>query len=385
MSALAALTLSLAFLAQPPAAEARPAVINLSNTASDSRNPALGLTSDGAQHVLWEETVDVSPTLSLTYVWHRWWNGATWSPAITVATGSRAAIAIGPDNMPHAAWTDDFGGSQAVFYSRWTGSAWDTPKLVAPGLSGDASQAAIIVDALNTVRVAWGQFDPGLPGYRLYYATAAAGGSGAWSAVPLNGANGGNTPSLALDVTGTLHLAWQAGTFGDNEIYYASLVNTNTVSLSENISQSPGIDSKWPSIVIGADNLPAVVWSESDGAQFDVAGSARRGGIWSAPVNISTSTTDSTVPRLARAGGALVAAWNEAAATPFIQRALGGGSAYGPAGTLLSGGGAWQAVALSGAPDGIVYFAYDGGSGLNGDVYADSFALLRTFLPTIRR
>jgi len=355
VAALGATAFMFALLAQPLPVAARPAAAtNLANTANDSRHPAIVVTG-GAQHVVWEESVDISPTLTVPHIWHRWWNGVTWSPAITVSTGRTPALAVGPDNTVHAAWVDDVvGGSPAIFYSNWNGAAWSLSRQVAPGVSGSASQPAIIVNALNLVQVTWGQFDPGLPGYRLYYATAPGGGSGAWTAVPLNGAKGGNTPAMALDVTGTLHLAWQAGAFGANEIYYASLVNTNTISVAENVSQSPAFDSKWPSLAIGADNLPAIVWSESDGAQFDVVGSAHRGGIWTAPFNISASSMDSTVPRLSRSGGALVAAWNEASAPARIMWSLGTGAAWGPGKSLVAGGGAWYDVALVATPSAAV-------------------------------
>ncbi|MBI5878654.1 MAG: hypothetical protein HZB53_13475 [Chloroflexi bacterium] len=360
-------------------------LVNISNTSTDSRNPALIVAPSGAEHVVWEEMVDISPTLSVKYVWHRWWNGVLWSPAITVGTGSRAALAVGPGNTPHAVWLDDFGGSPSVFYSNWNGSTWAIPKQIA-SLTGSASQPVIVVDAANTVRVAWGQFDPLLPGYRLYYATATAGGAGAWSAVPLNGAAGGNAPSMAVDMTGTLHMAWQTGGFGNGEIYYGTLVNTNTVSIAENISQSPGIDSKWPSLALGVDARPVVVWGEVVSSQYDIMASVRGGGTWTTPGNLSNSAgADSGVPRLALTGSAMTVAWNEATATPSIMWALGSGASWGPAKNLVVGGGGWQAVSLFGAPSGTAYYAYDGGSGPNGDVFADSLALARTFLPVIRR
>src|SRR5512144_3270460 len=131
--------------------QASSTALNLSNSPADSRSPALAVGVGDTRSVVWQEVVAISPTLSATYLRHRAWTGAAWSQVVTISTGTRPALAIGPDGTAHLAWTDDFGGSSQVFYSHWNGSTWSVPKIIAPALSGDATAPAIAVNTANTV------------------------------------------------------------------------------------------------------------------------------------------------------------------------------------------------------------------------------------------
>ena len=356
--------------------------LNLSNTPDDSRNPAIAVATNGARHVVWEETVAISPTLSLTYLQHRFWNGSSWSSSVTVSTGTRAALAVGPDFNVHLAWTDEFDNAIRVFYSNWNGASWSAPQLIVPGLSGDATDPAIVVDGANTVRVAWGQFDAGA--YKIYYATSASGGAGVWSSGPVFNANG-YAPALALDGSGGLYMAWHEGLFGAREIYYATLISA-TWSLSENVSQTASGDSLMPAIALAPGNQPLIAWSEDLSGQLDAHSSIRGAANWLSLANISNSpTADSSRPRLGRAQNDLIVAWNESATPAGIKWAFGRAGRWTSPVTLVSGGGSWGGVAVDSAGDGIVHTVYDGGATANGDVFYTSFNLLHVHLPLIAR
>jgi hypothetical protein len=95
--ALAAAVVCIAWVLHAPPIMAGGLPLNLSNTADDSRNPALAAGADGSRHVVWEEVVMYSQTLTLPQLWRRAWTGAAWTSAISVSTGAEPALAVGPD------------------------------------------------------------------------------------------------------------------------------------------------------------------------------------------------------------------------------------------------------------------------------------------------
>lgn len=375
--------IALIFGAQPargmPLSSGTP--LNLSSTPDDSRNPAIAAGTGGSRHVVWEERVVYSPTLSLKQLWHKASNGVSWTTAISVGTGIQPALAVGPDNRAQLVWADTFSGTSQIFYSQWNGSSWAVPKLIAPGLSGDATAPTVAVNSNNTVYASWGQFNGG--SYSLYLASSAAGGAGPWTALPVPNAVG-DAPTLVMAPGGAVHLAWQRAATSAHAIYYAVL-NGNTWSLPENISQAPGIDSLNPSIALATNGRPLVVWSGAAGGQYEVWSSLRGPSGWSTPINVSNSPDDSMRPHVVRSGSDLLVLWDESTTPGTIDWAFGANGGWSAAKTLVSGGGDWGAVAPAAAPDGTVHYAFDGGLALNGDVFYDSLALAHLFLPLVRR
>jgi len=354
--------------------------LNLSNTAGDSRNPAIAVGDDGSRHVVWEETVVISPSLSLTQLWHRAWTGAAWTSVVSVSTGVEPAIAVGPDHTAHLAWVELFDGTDQVFYSRWNGASWSVPMLIAPGLTGDATAPVVGVDVSNTVYIAWGQ---GSGGYALYLASSSGGGTGLWNALSVPNASG-DAPAMAIARDGTVHLAWQQAATVTHAIYYAAL-SGGTWSLPENISQRPGIDDATPSMALGEDGNPVVVWSGAPGGAYEVW-SSRRAPVWSAPANVSNSPDDSGQPRIVQTRSDSVVMWDEATTPATIDWAFGARGAWTARKTLVAAGGDWGAVAPAAGPDGTVHYVYDGGPDLNnGDVFYDVVGLARVYLPLLRR
>jgi hypothetical protein len=381
---LLALSMAMQVRAAPPATpdNAAVAALNLSNSATDSRNPAIAVGSGSARSVVWEETVDISPTLSMTFLRHRAWNGVAWTPVVTVSTGSRPDLAIGPDGIAHLVWTDDFGGASRVFYSNWNGTTWATPKIIAPLVTGDATAPAIAVDSANTVYVTWGEFQ--VSGFVLYYASSTSGGAGAWSAQPVPLATG-DAPDITMGVTNTAHLVWQQTVSGTREIFYAAL-NGTSWSLPENVSQTPPDDSILPAIALLPDGRPIVAWSELiGGSQLDVESSVRTDAGWTGVVDVSNTSDDSARPRLAGAGPDMAIVWDEVATPATVQWAFGSGGGWSFPLPVVSGGGNWGGANLAGGADGTFHVAYDGGPSVNGDVLYNALSLLHVFLPTIRR
>jgi hypothetical protein len=362
--------------------KASSAALNLSNSPADSRNPALAVGIGDSRGVVWEEVTAISPTVSVTYLRHRAWTGAAWSGVVTVSTGTRPALAIGPDGTAHLAWTDDFGGSSQVFYSHWNGSTWSVPKIIAPALSGDATAPAIAVNSSNTVYVTWGQFQ--VSNYVLYYASSTSAGAGAWSAQPVpNGT--GDAPGITIDSANTVYLCWQQSITGTRDILYSTLTG-NTWSLPENVSQSPSNDSLTPAIELLPDGRPLVAWSELlGGAQLDVESSVRTPLGWTGPVDISNTSVDSALPRLDRTGSDLVIGWNEASTPASVQLAFGNAGSWTQPLPLASGAGDWSAIDLAGATDGTLHYVYGGGPTVDGDIFYNTLTLQHTYLPVVRR
>src|SRR3989475_4457455 len=124
------------------------------------------------------------------------------------------ALAVGPDNTMHLAWTQYDNGVGKVYYARYANRGWNTPLKVSPG-DAYAGIPALAVDAQGTVHMVWYGIRAGAPAittrhgsiYEILY-TAASDNRWSEPKVISPGIPDAINPALVIDSTGRLHSAW---------------------------------------------------------------------------------------------------------------------------------------------------------------------------------
>jgi len=141
-------------------------------------------------------------------------------------------------------------------------------------------------------------------------------------AAPYNVSNSPGTsamPMIATDGSGNLHVAWyQNDTSIPGEIYYARRVG-NTWQPPDNLSNSPVL-AESPRIAVDGNGTVHVVWTEDTaGGTPEIYYARREASTWSAPVNVSLNAGSSRDPQLAvQSNGTVHVLWRDTTATPGV-------------------------------------------------------------------
>lgn len=153
------------------------------------------------------------------------------------------------------------------------GPGWNEPII----LSGDeeryAFDATLTFDTSGAIHVAWEQWS-GREGddAQIFYRTNKG---GTWSdAVPVSGdVRPARTPALAADASGTVHLAFAAGSRGaSNQIYYAALTPDGAwhgPELVDEVGRKNG--AARPTIITDAAGAAHILWMRFRDNGYDVA------------------------------------------------------------------------------------------------------------------
>jgi len=222
-------------------------------------------------------------------------------------------MAIDGDGWPHLVWVNEIGGTFRIYHSKWNGANWDTsPQTVFETSIGQTSapDIAVSVSVGGSIHVVWADYYAGES--HIYYAESEDGRTwfeGSW----IPGATG-SVPALAVDNDGTIHVAWQdAGEPGNtqNDIFYcARPYGGDWPLVSENVSQSPDVDSTRPDLVLDATGQQVhLVWEEGVNGSSHVYYGHGINDRWDI-LRLSETPSDYPLPCITTDGSNLYAAWN---------------------------------------------------------------------------
>lgn len=129
--------------------------IPVSRTVGTSYTPHLAVDSHGTVHMIWLDWVDLKPHTPYILYANKPaggnWTSFSYLPG--KPTFSESAIAVGPDDKIHIVWSA--AGDGTIFYvSRTVSGSWSGVQLVSSGLEGN-SYPDVAVDLNGTVHVAW--------------------------------------------------------------------------------------------------------------------------------------------------------------------------------------------------------------------------------------
>jgi uncharacterized repeat protein (TIGR01451 family) len=115
----------------------------------------------------------------------------------------------------------------------------------------------------------------------------------------------GGFPQIVTDGSGIVHVVWTYEA-GDDEIYYIRRASDGTWSSPQNLSHNTG-DSADPQLAVDKGGVVHVVWVDNTPGTYNIY-YARRGndGIWSNPLNISSSSMGAFLPQVAVDGNETV-------------------------------------------------------------------------------
>lgn len=173
------------------------------------------------------------------------------------------------------------------------GTTWSTPARIYSS-TATSRQVDVAFDNSNRAHAVWTENNN-----QLWYAR-----DNAWAS---NGARQLfssaqiliESPKLAVDSSGILHLVWfQANINDENVLYSRSTDGGASWSAPVKVSNSTGA-SQSPALAVDSSNRVHVIWEEQVGGTEYQINYSRRGtnGIWSTPIGISTVVTGITSAR----------------------------------------------------------------------------------------
>ena len=269
---------------------------NVSSTPERSLYPAIAVDSSGIVHVGWMEGPDGAEEV---YYAQRGRDGL-WSAPENVSntpghSNPPAMVADGQGDL-HLLWSDWASGVPDLYYAkRASDGSWTGPQnLSNSSLSSTGGRLA--VDGNGTVHVIWGEW-PGWWTFDLYYAQQ--GDEGVWSepyAIARDlGMTGGT--DLVADPEGDVHVIWQGPGEVSGDIVYAKRDRDGTWSEPHNVSGTPGFTQSPQMALDGQGNIHVVWWDQTATKPGIHYARRSRDGTWSTSLKIPGSTA--TAPELA--------------------------------------------------------------------------------------
>jgi len=308
-------------------------MINSDATATDQENPSLAVDDAGTLFVAWDNDTAGEEDIGFANSTD---GGATWSsPHVIINTDGlmglpqkNPAIAVNSTNEVYVVWQDARALDWDIYFSKSIdgGATWMDPNIRINNDLVNATQftPTIAVDNNGMIYTAW---EDGRDGNsNIYFAKSADGGS-TWSnpniKVNTNVSTNQN-PTITVDSSGNIYIAWQDNRNGHYDIYYAMSSDGGATWSDPNIKVNNEVgtaNQRAPSIAVNSTGAIFVVWEDFRWGDYDVyfAVSEDMGTTWSNPnlrVNDDTGSTDQRAPGLAAGpDGSAYIAWQDYRAT----------------------------------------------------------------------
>ncbi len=189
--------------------------------------------------------------------------GATWSPpqALSLKTGNARNPAIAIDNADniYSAWQGNAPGNNEIYLTKSTdgGTQWTLQRLSEE--SGQSQRPAIATDDANAIYVVW---QDNAPGNDEIYLKKSIDGGGTWIQKRISFTTGQSRhPAVITDSAGVIYVAWQDNTEGNYEIYLKKSADCGNTWTFRRISSNTG-QSQRPSIAVDSTNTIYLAWQD---------------------------------------------------------------------------------------------------------------------------
>jgi len=359
------------------------APVNVSDNAGHSLSPAVAVDAAGTLHAVWYD--NSSGNLDVFYA-SKGTGGWDWSAPVNVSNtpgGSYwPAIAVDVQGNVHVAWDDSTGGRDILYAMKPAGGAgWTPPENISQS-PGTARFAALATDVVGNVHAVWNDDTSG--NAEIYYAMRPA-GTANWTVPTVIASTPGTSwaPAIAVDPSGSVHVAWHDFTPGPTEIYYAMKPAGGPWSSPVNVSRTTGA-SYFPTLAVDSSGMVHLAWYDAIVADYGVpfevlyAQKSPDGG-WMPYVNLSRGTGSAEMPTLAVGpGDALHVAWDttgEPRALLYVHRPAAEMGWTAPVTvTAISSGAQYPAPALAAGPAETVHLAWGDFGPLSRDIFHSTAA-----------
>jgi len=303
-------------------------MVNDAASTGDSASPSIATGPDGRLYAIWSDG-RVGPSDFRIFFSGSTDGGATWMvPSIRVGDDivgsyqSDGSIALNSTGALFATWSDWRSGNADIYFAKSLdgGLSWTTPntKVNAEPSSANQFVPSIATDLLGNVYVAW--VDERGGGQDIFVGKSSDGGA-TWTErnVIVEPANfGQHAPSIAVDGSGNVYVAWQDGRNGNLDIYFARSVDGGMSWSNPNIQITTNSEVQFfPASAADAAGSVYIIWRDQRNGDLDIylAKSPDGGTTWMDPqvrVNSDTGSSPQFDASITLdAGGIVHAAWTD--------------------------------------------------------------------------
>jgi hypothetical protein len=345
-----------------------------------SECPSVAVNAAGHIFMVWHDSTSGTSGSYEIYFKKSVNGGASWSAnqrlTWTSAQSKNPAIAIDGWGYIHLAWQESTPGNTEIYYKKSTngGTSWTANQPLTAN-SGISECPAIAVNSAGHVYVVW--HDNASGNYEIYYKKSANNGV-SWSAIKRLTWNGGisKNPSIAIDGSDYVHIAWDDSTPGNCEIFFKKSVNGGTTWTANRRLTWNGGESIRPVLAVDSTDDLHVVWQDGTPGNREIyhKRSADGGATWTANRRLTYTAQDSVKPAIgvdSSAGIHLV--WQEYTSSypeVFYKNSTNGGVAWGANNRLTYTAGNTTEPSVAADSAGHVYAVWDDSTPGNYEIYA---------------
>ena len=248
---------------------------------------SLALDAAGNVHIAWIDGTDYASSGIDSDIFYKRWNASTssWITTEVVSTESTdpsysSSLVVDSEGNIHIAWEDytDYasaGIDADIFYKRWNTSTslWTITEVVSTESTSGSYDPTLTIDSAGNVHIVWEDFtdyaSAGIDADIFYKHWNTS--TSSWTMteiVSTESTSGSYDPTLTIDSTGNVHIAWHdytdyASAGIDADIFYKRW-NSSTPSwtITEVVSIEITGDSGYPSLAVDATGNVHVAWHD---------------------------------------------------------------------------------------------------------------------------
>ncbi len=232
--------------------------------------PSLAVDSLGNVHVAWEDDTDYAGAGIDKDIFYKRWEVASssWTTTEVVSTestdiSSKPSLAVDSLGNVHIAWEDitDYTGAETdkdIFYKHWNSSisSWTTTEVIFTESKGNSWFPSLAIDILGNVHIAWDDltnYDGAGGDADIFYTRWNITTSTWWTrpeVVSTESTLLSTRPSLNIDPLGNVHIAWNDqtdydGAGIDQDIFYKRWDSSISSWTTTEVISTESTDSSW--------------------------------------------------------------------------------------------------------------------------------------------
>lgn len=255
-------------------------VTQVISTESDggSVNPDIAVDKDGNVHLTWQDLTNYSGCGTDYDIFYKCWNVSTssWSLSEVLSTGTAEpsvtpSITVDLNDNIHIVWHQMNGISDNILYKCWnaTTGTWTITEIISTESTLQATEPAIEADNKGNIHVTWLDNSPyaGSDIYNDVFYKYLNATTRTWTMTEIVSNESPITcyyPTIAIDPTGHVHIAWYEH-LNDQEFIYYKYRNTTTSiwTNTELISTESRLLSYRPDIAVDSTGTIHIVWQDT--------------------------------------------------------------------------------------------------------------------------
>ncbi|MEW6069986.1 MAG: hypothetical protein AB1485_05160 [Candidatus Thermoplasmatota archaeon] len=274
----------------------RLSALSYNGTTPDCITPHVIIDQNDIIHVVWSGVPPEEPYNEIYYK-RSTDGGRTWyeDVRLTYAPSDSYTPRIATrGNTLHVVWSDKRDGNFEIYYKKSDngGNSWTEDKRLTNDV-GPSKLPTIAVDLLGRVHIAW--YDQRDTVYKIYYRESLDDGNSWGNETCISQGHNLTTliadfPEFLVDSYNNIHLFWEDGPFGEDDIFYRKKIGTDLWEPEKNIVSGKS-RAAHPSPVIDSINGLHLIWDD-DRERRDIyyKASADLGDSWGPEIKLTNSS-----------------------------------------------------------------------------------------------